>query len=167
LYIDYNNDGDFSDAGELTYNGTDLSFTITTPASGVVENEILRARLIVQIFSSSTDPCFQPSQGLAQVEDYGVYFLNTNNLSVEGTQELSFSVFPNPAKDGDFTIKIPNVTEDSQLTIYNSLGQLVYSSSLPLKVENRIRLNNSMASGVYHVKLSQGTKRVIKKLIIH
>lgn len=167
LYIDYNNDGDFSDAGELTYNGTDLSFTITTPASGVVENEILRARLIVQIFSSSTDPCFQPSQGLAQVEDYGVYFLNTNNLSVEGTQELSFSIFPNPAKDGDFTIKTPNVTEDSQLTIYNSLGQLVYSSSLPLKVENRIRLNNSMASGVYHVKLSQGTKRVIKKLIIH
>ena len=66
-----------------------------------------------------------------------------------------------------FEIKIPSLTENTQLTIYNSLGQLVYNSSLPLKVENRIQLNSSMASVVYHVKLSKGERGVIKKLIIH
>jgi PKD repeat protein len=166
LFIDYNNDGDFTDANEIAYSGTDLSFSITTPSIAVVENKLLRARLSVQIYSTSNNPCYQPNQNLAQIEDYGVYFIDPNSLGIENTSETLFSVYPNPSKDGTFNIKIPNVTQETQLRIYNSLGQLIYQSSLPLKTENRINLNGSIASGIYHIKLLQGTKRLTKKLII-
>ena len=92
LFIDYNNDGDFTDANEIAYSGTDLSFSITTPSIAVVENELLRARLSVQIYSTSNNPCYQPNQNLAQIEDYGVYFLNSSTFGNVETSELTFSV---------------------------------------------------------------------------
>ena len=166
LFIDYNNDGDFTDANEIAYSGNDLSFAITTPSSAVVENEILRARLSVQIFSNSDDPCYQPNQNLAQIEDYGVYFHNPSTFGNLEISELTFSVYPNPSKDGNFTINLPHLTKETQISIYNSLGQLVHRSYLQQKGENTLQLNSAIASGIYHMKLSIGEKMVTKKLII-
>jgi len=166
LFIDYNNDGDFTDANEIAYSGTDLSFSITTPSSAVVENELLRARLSVQLFSDSNDPCYQPNQNLAQIEDYGVYFVNSSTFGNVKNSELTFSVYPNPSKDGLFTINLPNLTKETQITLYNSLGQLVHSSYLQQKGKNTIQLNKAIASGIYHIKLSLGERIVTKKLII-
>lgn len=76
LYIDYNGDGDFNDAGELAYSsggsgwcGTQ-SHSFTTPSSPQLA-ETLRLRLISdnQFINS---PCHNPNTG--EVEDYGVYF---------------------------------------------------------------------------------------------
>ena len=166
LFIDYNNDGDFTDANEIAYSGTDLSFSITTPGSAVVENEMLRARLSVQIFSNSNDPCYQPNQNLAQIEDYGVYFYNSSTFGNVETPKLTFSVYPNPSKDGNFTVNLPYLTKETQIFIYNALGQLVFRSTLDQKGENRIQLNSAIASGVYHIKLSLDDKMVTKKLIV-
>ncbi len=166
LFIDYNNDGDFSDANEVAYNGTDLSFTITTPSSGVVENEMLRARLIVKVFSSSLDPCYQPTFGEGQIEDYGVYFSNESVLSISDNSELPFSVFPNPINDGNFTIRMPNATTNTKLIIYDSLGRIIYSSFLEAKVSNDITLDSSVSSGLYFIKMIQGQRVSTKKLII-
>ena len=166
LFIDYNNDGDFTDANEIAYSGTDLSFSITTPSIAVVENELLRARLSVQIYTTSNNPCYQPNQNLAQIEDYGVYFLNSSTFGNVETSELTFSVYPNPSKNGNFTINLPNLTKETLFSIYNSLGQLVHSSYLQQKGENTIQLNSAIASGIYHMKLSLGERMVTKKLII-
>ena len=166
LFIDYNNDGDFTDANEIAYSGTDLSFSITTPSSAVVENELLRARLSVQIYTTSNNPCYQPNQNLAQIEDYGVYFVNSSTFGNVKNSELTFSVYPNPSKDGLFTINLPNLTKETQITLYNSLGQLVHSSYLQQKGKNTIQLNKAIASGIYHIKLSLGERMVTKKLII-
>lgn len=89
FYIDYNNDGDFADVGELAYTSNfdggyagQVSFNFTTPGS-VPINQFLRARIIAKDFSPTPpadNPCHNPSAG--QVEDYAVYFTLSTPLPV-------------------------------------------------------------------------------------
>jgi hypothetical protein len=85
FYIDYNDDGDFLDAGELAagsggsvFAGTwspangGATFQFTAPGNPAL-NSVLRARLITDnAFINS--PCHTPNSG--QVEDYGVVFFS-------------------------------------------------------------------------------------------
>jgi PKD repeat protein len=98
IYIDYNNDGDFSDPGEFvagnnsvpscgvqTYApGTNASLRFTTPTSPVAF-KVLRMRVITQTgqigAADSMNPCFNPTDG--QVEDYGVIFRTTFAMNTE------------------------------------------------------------------------------------
>ena len=143
---------------------SNLSFSFTTPNSGVVENAILRARLIVQQLDAINDPCFEPQYNLGQVEDYGVYF--GNPLSIDDNNEFVFYVYPNPTKDGNFTVNLPYSSKKTQISLYNALGQLVYNSSTEKNGEYVIQLNNAVASGIYHLRIVQGNNTLTKKLII-
>lgn len=77
LYLDYNNDGDFSDANETLHTGTTCmegwyTFNITTPAAVPVTDTWLTLRAVARTCSNaSTNAC---ATGCANVEDYGVYF---------------------------------------------------------------------------------------------
>ena len=76
IYIDYNGDGDFNDAGETVFSPANamstFSGTITTPASPV-KDKVLRMRVITDYLNTSPGAC---TTGLdyGQVEDYGVIF---------------------------------------------------------------------------------------------
>ncbi|MBP7822183.1 MAG: hypothetical protein KA010_04620, partial [Saprospiraceae bacterium] len=81
IYIDYNNDGDFGDSGELAfttnttgYIGTVSNLSFTTPASPT-KNQLLMMRVIADN-SSATTPC--PTLGSGQVEDYAVVFYDAS-----------------------------------------------------------------------------------------
>lgn len=91
IYIDYNNDNDFADAGEqIAGNATELNngllqyavgtgakstLKFTTPAAPLTFTP-LRLRVITQSSAvtgaDATNPCYNPTDG--QVEDYGVIF---------------------------------------------------------------------------------------------
>lgn len=75
-YIDYNRDGDFTDAGENIFapangDGT-LTGTFTTPAAPVT-GQLLRMRVITDFLNTTPGPCTTPLQ-YGQVEDYGIFF---------------------------------------------------------------------------------------------
>lgn len=83
FFIDYNNDGDMSDPGELVASSTymwcggivdqsDEPGLAFTTSSSPVTGQILRARVIVHKPYPSTDPC--QTLTLGEAEDYGVYF---------------------------------------------------------------------------------------------
>lgn len=85
IYIDYNNDGDFGDAGEVavtsgstSWCGT-VSFSFTTPANPTF-NQLLRMRVITST-SAITGPCFAPANG--QVEDFSVVIKQSIPLAVD------------------------------------------------------------------------------------
>ena len=161
LFIDYNSDGDFNDVNEIAYSGTDLSFTISTPISAVVENEILRARLSVQIFSNSNDPCYQPNQNLAQVEDYGVYFLNLNNLSNTKKSELNFQVYPNPTDRGFVTIRTSN-NDIKKIEVFDISGKKLINTFLQ---SEQLDIS-SLSSSIYLLKVSiRGASKIIKLVV--
>ena len=72
VWIDYNNDGDFNDAGELVFAGHSTSslsgsFTIPASASGTT-----RMRVIMQYKTYPASPCSSIQYG--EVEDYSVEF---------------------------------------------------------------------------------------------
>ena len=72
VWIDYNKDGDFNDAGELVYSGHGLGavsggFTVRSSASGVV-----RMRVSMQYKSYPSSACGTMKYG--EVEDYTVSF---------------------------------------------------------------------------------------------
>ena len=75
IYIDYNGDNDFNDAGETVFsppNGTSLfSGTITTPTT-VTKDKILRLRVITDFLNTSPGNCKSLEYG--QAEDYGIVF---------------------------------------------------------------------------------------------
>lgn len=107
FFIDYNNNGNFSDPGEVIFAkfsncflGT-MSFTFTTPAAPHYDT-MFRARLVANACNSQADACSNTTIG--QVEDYGVIFLQNfffhgsranqmNYMTWELNNELSFDHF--------------------------------------------------------------------------
>jgi len=81
VYIDYNADGDFLDAGELVFSPGDatsqFSGSFTTQANPSVKNKILRMRIITD-YPSNTSPSSCRSLGYGQAEDFGVIFKSDN-----------------------------------------------------------------------------------------
>ena len=85
-----------------------------------------------------------------------------NNFTSE-----NISVYPNPvlANQG---ITISNLMDNNQslVELYDFLGHLVFSSRL-LVVNNTLNLRTpEIASGLYVLKIDNGSKQLSKKLII-
>lgn len=74
-YIDFNNDGDFADAGETVFSSNNVltthTGTINIPASPPLTGTLLRMRILADYYTSNiTSACFNPAYG--QAEDFGI-----------------------------------------------------------------------------------------------
>ena len=76
---------------------------------------------------------------------------------VENFKNEEFEIYPNPTFDF-LTIKLKQ--SNSEISIYNSLGTLVYSKSNPVS-EIKIPVNQIGASGLYFVKVDSTVKKFI------
>ncbi len=82
--------------------------------------------------------------------------------SVESTASAAFSIYPNPAKDGNFQVTLP-VNETVLLSISNLQGQTVYSTV----IENgSASINTELEAGVYIVSVKSENGLKTKKLVI-
>ncbi|PZD79360.1 reprolysin-like metallopeptidase [Mesonia sp. K7] len=91
-------------------------------------------------------------------------FVITNTIGTETINNNLFSLYPNP-NNGSFNLSFENAGSYN-LEIYDLRGRLVQHQ----EVENNsltksIQLNNP-SSGVYLVKVSNGSEKAVKKLII-
>lgn len=118
VFVDWNNDGDFSDASETALTiaatkNTPVTGNITVP-SGSSYTGPVRMRVIMKYNSAPTTACGNISYG--QIEDYT---LNVQNiLGVANNSAVTTVLYPNPVKDvisiqtkanGEFSYKIFNV----------------------------------------------------------
>jgi PKD repeat protein len=115
VYIDYNGDGDFSDAGETVFspsNGkSNFSGTITTPASPTMD-KILRMRVITDFTNTSAGSCTNSIE-YGQVEDYGVVF---KTMTCDAPQITSQPNTPSATCDGNGSQTLSVVATGSNLT---------------------------------------------------
>ena len=99
IFIDYNDDGDFQDAGEIALasnllwcggpivqgqNGTENGLIFRTPASPLMDSG-LRLRVLVDdsvVPEAATSTCYSPLTG--QIEDYRLVFGNINENCFDG-----------------------------------------------------------------------------------
>ena len=158
VFIDYNNNGDFTDAGEtvFTSNGaTSHSGTINIPSSGVTTGTHLRMRVISDFANNTiSGPCYNPQYG--QTEDYALEINDT--LGNDEFAVNSISIYPNPTSD---FLNVNGMKEDTRANIYNLSGQLVMTDFVKT-ANSRINVSN-LTSGIYFLNINNNTVRFIKR----
>ncbi|MCF6240502.1 MAG: M4 family metallopeptidase [Bacteroidales bacterium] len=170
VWIDYNRDGDFADAGELVVSGSSsssatLSGTFTVPTTISAGTTKMR---VTMKYNSAATSCETFSYG--EVEDYAVNLSTTAfagntfngiiNANELGNEAASYTIYPVPATNY-LNIEVPAET-DLGITIYNSLGAVVKTEIL--SGINQINISD-LPAGTYTLKLDDGNKQTLKKFI--
>ncbi|WP_456441752.1 T9SS type A sorting domain-containing protein [Psychroserpens sp.] len=83
----------------------------------------------------------------------------TDALSIDELQNFIFQLYPNPTKN-QFTIQLNNSSILEKVTIYNTLGQAIFTS------KNTVVDTSKLASGSYIIEITTNTGKAAKKLII-
>lgn len=86
----------------------------------------------------------------------------TNALTtIENTID-AFYIYPNPT-NGLLNVVFPNSYSNAQISLYNTLGQVIYSKDI---AHSNSSLNlDSLSSGVYYYSISFGNEQKVGKLI--
>ncbi|MEO9570879.1 MAG: GEVED domain-containing protein [Polaribacter sp.] len=160
VFIDYNRDGDFADAGEqVATTSSNSSGTLTanfTVPSGI---SLGTTRMRVKMTDgASTDSC-ETDFSYGEVEDYAVNLLNTStnqksvlsNTNTEVSEELDGVLYPNPTND--FLNLNLDSLEGIAITISTVNGQIVKQGVFASN--NRIDVRK-LTSGVYFLKIEDG-----------
>lgn len=163
VWIDYNGNGVFTDAGEKVWTkaastSSPVTGTITIPATATLG--ATRMRVQMSYNATPTSSCASFSYG--QVEDYTVNISLTAKMEQSNNNEIAFTLYPNPV-NGD-VVTIANLNLSSEYKIFNMMGQELANG----KIENEGSINvGSLNSGTYLIQVSNEngstTKRFIKQ----
>ena len=165
VWIDYNNDSDFLDAGEqvgyvLVGTGWSNVFTFTVPTSAVSSAVRMRVRI-----SYSTDgaivPCGQSTYG--EVEDYTVN-ITTSGASLLENDLSAITIYPNPSSD-ILNIDLSSANEEvKSISIVDITGKLI--QTIDVLENTNISLNvSSLASGLYQVMISSASNSIVRQVV--
>ncbi|MDG1171265.1 MAG: T9SS type A sorting domain-containing protein, partial [Polaribacter sp.] len=188
VYVDWNGDRDFSDPGEKISLGVGYGGINTlTKEFKVPEDAILgetRMRVMIHYFPSE-DPCYKGYFG--ETEDYTIVVVAANSAkkstipdgartvidtaiktSVNEVPFDGFNLSPNPSKGAfNLTFQVIN-TEKVTVQLFDLSGRLLGERKY-LNTKNNFSENiffESTSAGVYLLKVSNGNKQAIRKLII-
>jgi Zn-dependent metalloprotease len=154
VWIDYNKNGVFTDAGEkVTFgNATGaLTRTFVVPTSAL--NGATRMRIQMQYNSYVSTSCTTYNNG--EVEDYTVNIVGNVALNRVSENISNYVLFPNPTSDIIHLNMIAEKPESKQFSIYNSVGQLQYAVNYNLSEGmNYVEFNTSeLEKGIYILKI--------------
>jgi len=162
IWIDYNHDGDFVDAGEKVVTGSSksaatLSGTFTVPTTATLGATRLRVSMKYNAAPTSTE-----TFSYGEVEDYTVNITNTtlkefSTTGIEGeiigNESPNYTLYPNPVTDV-LNISVPEQGSYS-VKVLNSRGQIV--KSITLSNESKFSVSD-LSSGVYLIQINDGRK---------
>lgn len=161
VFIDYNGDGDFSDAGETVFT---KAASTTSPVSGSIKipataiSGSTRMRVSMK-YNGVPTACEAFSYG--QVEDY---IININGAAKMANEDAAsemlsdVTIYPNPVVGSELNIKCePNST----FKIVNLLGQEISKGT----IENGSVNVDRLSTGSYLITIENGGKSVTKKFI--
>lgn len=151
VFIDWNQNGIFTDAGEiyeagaLTSDGADgvqVTSDITVPASALTGKT--RMRVVLNWDVSMTNPCDNAVYLYGQSEDYMLDV--KESLATSDITKNSVSIYPNPVRN---VLNFSNAKQISNVEIYNVAGQKV--KSIANLSDDKIELS-SLTTGTYIIK---------------
>ena len=172
VWIDYNQDGDFNDSGELVYSrsrttSTSVSGSFTVPSSA--QNGSTRMRVTMK-YNANASSCETFSYG--EVEDYTVVIGSANRINPSPTafhnedkvqearfgnglkdDEVAFIAFPNPASS-TLNIRLGYFGVDSEVVMYSVTGAQVMSKTLDSQ-ETAIDISR-LPKGMYILSVNNG-----------
>ena len=161
IYIDYNKDGDFIDAGELVVSGSSasaatLSGTFTVPATA--RNGATRLRVVLSDAAATTS-CNTYSYG--ETEDYTVNITGgaaiaapTSLLASASAEAATLGLYPNPATE-QVQLTLSSGADLKSVTVYDVRGAVVPAA----RYEGGGRLDvRRLAGGLYVIRASDGSR---------
>lgn len=78
-------------------------------------------------------------------------------------QNIQFGIYPNPNK-GEFTLTLPNASENCSVEIYNAIGQLIKKQSVK---DDKLKINISeQPNGVYFLRVMSEGHQIQKSKIV-
>lgn len=171
VYIDYNKNGVFTDAGEnvVTTNSTAaVSASFTVPASAL--NGSTRMRVQMQYNAYPSTSCATYTYG--EVEDYSVVITgNAQRPMADVTSPVTFNnlnLYPNPSQG------IVNISFDAasigtaSMRISDLVGKIVLTEQLQV-IEGTNKFTVDMtpySKGIYFMELNDENSRTIQRLIL-
>lgn len=173
VWIDWNQNCSFNDAGELYNLGdatddpngatTNSPFSITVPVNAVLGNTIMRVSTKYKDDGIPTS-CENGFDG--EVEDYTLNVLATLDIETFGFE--NFTVYPNPNK-GEFSVKLNSSTSSKiNVKVFDLRGRFIYNKDYDFAGDfnEKISLNHAQ-SGMYILTVSDGIRKSIKKIIVN
>lgn len=159
VWIDYNADGDFADAGELVWSKaasttTPVSGTFTIPATATIGNTRMRVSMK---YNGIPTACETFSYG--QVEDYTINIVSVAKESATSRNTITdIKLYPNPTSS---IINVTSVSENATFKVYNLLGQMVMNGKLSNGSVNVSNIN----AGNYILEVTDKETTSIKRFI--
>ncbi|PKH49873.1 peptidase S8 [Tenacibaculum sp. Bg11-29] len=169
VWIDYNQDGDFTDAGEQVTTGNSLSATnritdIVIPSDATIGQTRMRVSMKYNAAATSCE-----SFGDGEVEDYTVIIaaaaVNAMPTVVPGEnidsqENFDLIVYPNPSVDF-IQVKFASQSANMTYKIVNVVGSIVQSGHLGSSSINVSNLN----TGIYILEVNDGQKVLTTRLL--
>ena len=173
IWIDFNKDGDFLDAGEQVFAASNkrgvVTGTINIPSTALGQT---RMRVSMKN-GGSPGPCDTFANG--EVEDYTVSFSapaapvanlsessKTATAAVTRTQNISLDLYPNPASNL-LNVVVTGASETVNIKVYNALGQIIKDFDVK-NSKATINLSNYQ-KGMYYIGVDDGVQNALKKFI--
>ncbi len=168
VWIDYNKNGVFTDAGEQVLNSAasktaTVSGSFTVPATALTGSTRMRVSMKYNGVATS---CETFSYG--EVEDYTVnittaaFARDENNVATENSANNSYSIYPNPASDV-LNVSFDNLSETATVRIISISGAEVYNSKATSKT---FGINvNGLSKGLYIISIADENRVVNHKFI--
>ncbi|MFE3867580.1 reprolysin-like metallopeptidase [Flavobacterium sp. LS2P90] len=159
VWIDYNKDGDFIDAGEQVYTkaastATPATGSFTIPATATLGATRMRVSMK---YNGIPTACEAFSYG--QVEDYTVNIVSAAKESVTSRNTIAeINLYPNPASS---VINITSVSDNATFKVYNLLGQTVING----KLSNGSINVSSINAGNYILEITDKETTTVKRFI--
>jgi subtilisin family serine protease len=156
VWIDYNQNGSFGDAGENVYaSGTTtgaITGTFTVPATATLGSTRMRVSMK---FSSAAQSCTNPFN-YGEAEDYCVEIIehdssNTNSIA-DAEQQLNVTVYPNPFTDAAVLEFSNTANENYMLDILDVQGRVVQTYG-NITTGRVVIEKKSLTAGIYFYEL--------------
>ena len=159
VFIDYNQNGVFTDAGETVFTkatstSTTATGSITIPATALLGQTRMRVSMK---YNGTPTSCEAFSYG--QVEDYSVNITSTARMENSSNNTISFGLYPNPVV-GE-VLNISNLEVDSDFRIFNMMRQELKKG----KIENQSINVGSLSSGTYLIEVSNANGTTSKRFV--
>jgi len=155
VFVDWNQNGSFTDAGEvyevgaMTSDGADgaqITGDISVPSTALIGKT--RMRVVLNWDVSMINPCDNTDAFFGQSEDYMLDV--KESLAASDINKANVSIYPNPVKN---VLNFNGAKDISKVEVYNVAGQKV--KSVEKLSDNKIELSN-LTKGTYIIRASIG-----------
>jgi hypothetical protein len=180
VWIDYNNDKDFDDAGETVITADKkkagvFTASFTVPTSALIGIVRLRATAKMSQDGGHSIPtsCDMPADPIdyhGEIEDYTLRILPSLSVSNTVAEVMQVSLYPNPS-DGKVTVSLSSIeNQPLSISLYDITGKLIstmINEATQSSNSYQLDINKyTTAHGVFFIKTVAGDNTSYQKLVL-